>query len=105
MDDLYTDLLEFNKLQSLPDDVESVVQQYDSSLRTSVDKHARVKYKTITIRSEAVWYSEDIHEARRIRRKLELERKWRKNGLEVDLQIYCSKRQTSTRLVHATNTD
>ena len=77
--------------------------QYDYTLRTIIDKHAPVKSKAITIRSEAVWYTEEIHEARRIRRKLE--RKWRKSGLEVDFQIYTSQRQAVTRLVHKTKTD
>ena len=92
------DLLECLDLQSLPDDV----LHYDSSLRMIIDKHAPVKSKTITIRSEAVWYTEEIHEAGRIRRKLE--RKWRKR-LEVDFQIYINQRQAVTRLVHATKTD
>ena len=62
-----------------------------------------MKYKTITIRSEAAWYTEEIHEARRIRRKLE--RKRRKTGLEVDFQIYSNQRQAVTRLLHAIKTD
>ena len=78
-------------------------QRYDSALRTIIDKHAPVKSKNNTIRSEAVWYTEEIHEARRIRRKME--RKWRKSGLEVDFQIYSSQRQAVTRRVHATKTD
>ena len=78
VDDLCQDLLECNELNSLPDDVESAILQYDSALCTIINKHAPVKSKTITIRSEAEWYTEEIHEARRIRRKLE--RKWRKTG-------------------------
>ena len=62
-----------------------------------------MKYKTITIRFEAEWYTEEIHEARRIRRKLE--RKWRESGLEVDFQMYSIQRQAVTRLVHATKTE
>ena len=103
VDNLCKDLLESHDLQSLPDDVESAALQYDSTLRTIIDKHAPVKSKAITIRSEAVWYTEEIHEARRIRRKLE--RKWRKSGLEVDFQIYTSQRQAVTRLVHETKMD
>ena len=103
VDDLCKDLLQCHELKSLPDDVESAVLQYDSAMRTIIDKHAPVKSKIITIRSEAVWYTEEIHEARRIRRKLE--RKWRKTGLEVDFQIYSNQRQAVTRLVHATKTD
>ena len=103
VDDLCKDLLLCHELKSLPDDIESAVLQYDSALRTIIDKHAPVNSKTITIRSEAVWYTEEIHEARRIRRKLE--RKWRKTGLEVDFQIYSNQRQAVTRRVHATKTD
>ena len=103
VDDLCQDLLQCNELNSLPDDVESAILQYDSALRTIINKHAPVKSKTITIRSEAEWYTEDIHEARRIRRKLE--RKWRKTGLEVDFQIYGNQRQAVTRFLHATETD
>ena len=103
MDNLCKDLLESHDLQSLPDDVESAALQYDSTLRTIIDKHAPVKYKTFTIRSDAVWYTEETHEARRIRWKLE--RKWRLSGSEVDFQIYSSQRQAVTTLVHETKTD
>ena len=59
VDNLCQDLLERLDLQSLPDDV----LHYDDSLHTIIDKHAPVKSKTITIRAEAVWYTEEIHEA------------------------------------------
>ena len=103
VDDLCQDLLQCNELNSLPDDVESAILQYDSALRTSINKHAPAKSKTITIRSEAEWYTEEIHKARRIRRKLE--RKCRKTGLEVDFQIYSSQQQAVTRLLHAIKMD
>ena len=103
VDDLCQDLIQCNELNSLPDDVESAILQYDSALHTIINKHAPVKSKTITIRSEAEWYTEEIHKARRIRRKLE--RKWRKTGLEVDFQIYSNQRQAVTRLLHAIKTD
>ena len=100
MDDLCQDLLQCNEQNFLPDDVESAILQYDSALRTIINKHAPVK--TITIRSEAEWYTEEIHKARRIRRKLE--RKWRKTGLEVDFQIYSNQRQEGRRKVSASQT-
>ena len=59
VDNLCKDLLERLDLQSLPDDV----LHYDDSPHTIIDKHAPVTSKTITIRSEAVWYTEEIHEA------------------------------------------
>ena len=73
VDDLCKDLLQCHEFKSLPDDVESAVLQYDSALRTIIGKHAPVKSNNIrpTIRSESAWYTEEIHEARRIRRKLE----------------------------------
>ena len=74
VDDLCQDMLQCNEKNFLPDDVESAILQYDSALRTIINKHAPVKSKTITTISEAEWYTEEIHEARRIRRKLE--RKW-----------------------------
>ena len=55
VDNLCKDLLESHDLQSLPDDVESAALQYDSTLRTIIDKHTPVKSKAITIRCRMVY--------------------------------------------------
>ena len=99
MDSLRRDLATCWELHSLPGNVETAVQQYDSGVGAILDQYAPKKMKTVTVRPEAVWFDDDIHETRMIRRQLE--RRWRQSGLQVHYQIYCDQCQAVTRLVHA----
>ena len=66
--------------------VEDLVQAYSEGLSLLIDKHAPIRTKTITQRPNCPWYSDELHEAKHLRRKLE--RRWRKSRLTVDHQIY-----------------
>ncbi len=66
--------------------VDNLVLQYNTVLSSLVDRHAPLKIKTITIRPSAEWYTEEIDEAKRVRRRLE--KRSRRTGLYVDSQQY-----------------
>ena len=50
-----------------------------------VEKHDPVRTKTFVMRPGCPWFSEEIHHAKHLRRKLE--RKWRKSRLTIDLNL------------------
>ena len=81
MDSLRRDLATCRELHSLPGNVETAAQQYDSALGAILDQYSPKKTKTITVRPDAVWFDDHIHYARRIIRQLE--RRWRQSGLQV----------------------
>ena len=51
---------------------EGLLQQYDTCRRALVDHHAPMCHKTITLRLYSAWYSQELTEAKKQRRKLEL---------------------------------
>jgi len=51
-----------------------------------VDKHAPLRTKSITLRPTCPWYTDELHEAKHIKRNLE--RKWLKSRLTIDHEIY-----------------
>lgn len=67
-------------------DVDHLVQQYDTLLRSIMDKHAPVKRGVVTIRPAAPWYTNKVYVEKRKRQRLE--RKWRRTRLQGDRQEY-----------------
>ena len=65
---------------------DELVSAYNDELLTLMDKHAPKQTKTITIRPTCAWYTEGLHEAKHVKRRLE--RKWRKSKLTIDHDIY-----------------
>ena len=63
-----------------------MVHHYNSRLNTLVDKHAPLQNKTITIRPKAPWFTDDIQEAKRCKRRAE--RRMIKSGLSTDRELY-----------------
>ena len=74
----------FSDVQST--DLSSLVDIYDSTLRSLIDKHAPQKKRWISIRAKAPWYISEVTEQKRIRRNLE--RKWRSTRSQSDRQHY-----------------
>ena len=71
---------------SPPDNVTDIVSKYNDTLCELADKHAPLIEKKVTVRPRAPWYTNDIHEAKRMRRRLE--HKWLKTALTVDWLAY-----------------
>ena len=70
VDDLHLDLQICEQVLSLPEHVHLAVARYETALGTLIDKYAPLRGKTVTIRSDVEWFDDDIHGARRQRRKL-----------------------------------
>ena len=80
-----------NDLQSVlakapVNNLSEITEHYNNALRQVLDKHAPEKSKVITIRPAAPWYSEEIAECKKLRRKLE--RHWRKTKCPDDYDAY-----------------
>ena len=63
-----------------------LAEQFNLVLRELLDKHAHERTKTVTLRPNAPWYTEEVREAKRVKRRLE--RKMTKSNLEIDKQLY-----------------
>ena len=54
-----------------PDALNDLVKCYNSTLSAALDRHAPLVTKFITVRPLVPWFSEDIRESRRERRRAE----------------------------------
>ena len=77
--------------------VSDLTDTYNSKVTAVLDKHAPTKKKTITVRPKPKWYSEDIDECRKEKRKAE--KKWRKTKLTVHKQIYKEKQRSLNKMI------
>ncbi|XP_052791708.1 uncharacterized protein LOC128225851 [Mya arenaria] len=82
-DILSSDLL---KLSQSTSDADTLVSSYNSELSALIDNHAPLCLKTITLRPSCPWYTEELHGAKHVKRKLE--RKWQISRLNVDHLMY-----------------
>ena len=63
----------------------------------TLDKHVLLMTRTIVQRPRVPWFSQEIREVKRRRRKAE--KKWRKSRLESDLITFKAKRNFTTCLM------
>ncbi len=68
------------------DDLEHLVDSYNSTLTEIIDNHAPVIKKKIIIRPNTNWYNSNLRQAKVIRRRLE--RRFLKSNLESDRQAF-----------------
>ena len=78
---------------SLPDlfassssSLDYLIDQYNRVLTTILETHAPLQKKLVTLRPAAPWYSEEINNLKRSRRKLE--RRWRMTKLPSDRKLF-----------------
>ena len=69
-----------------PDNIEELVNLYNTTLSDTLDSHAPARTKMITIKHHSPWFTQEIQEAKQKRRRAE--RQWRKTRLAVHLDIY-----------------
>ena len=69
----------------------AIVDQYEKTLKETLEKHAPLKRRTITLRPLAPWYNEEIGKAKRQRRRLE--RRWRSSKLCIHREMYAKQCQ------------
>ena len=80
--------------------LEAYVNSNNSILSALLDKHAPLRTRTRVSRPVVPWYSNEINDAKRSRRKAE--RKWRRTRLLVDFADFKRKRNKVTNLMNKT---
>ncbi|VDI25686.1 Hypothetical predicted protein [Mytilus galloprovincialis] len=83
--------------------VDELANQYDSELRDVVEKHAPLVTKSVLLRPNTQWYSDELRESKRNRRRVE--RKWSETGLEIHRQIFKERCSRTGKLLHQTKQD
>ena len=94
------DIITSSVLQNCNGNLDELVSHYNDGLRSLIDKHAPLRSKTILLRPNSPWYTEDLHDAKHLRRKLE--RKWKRTKLTIDHQIYRQQCTSVNKLLHQT---
>ena len=75
----------------------SLLEQYDTTLSTLLDKHAPVLRRTITIRPKVSWFNGDIKMAKQKRRQLG--RRWRQSRLTIHGDLFKEQRRYVNQLI------
>ena len=73
-------------ISDLPNKLDDLVALYDSELSGIFNRHVPIKKRTVTIRPEAPWYSEELKSEKREKRRLE--RRWRASRSMRDREAY-----------------
>ena len=71
---------------------EDPIKLYFSSLRSILDQHAPVQKRLLPIRPYSPWYTDEITQANKERRRCEIQ--WRDTGLTVHYQIFIKQRNS-----------
>ncbi len=75
----------------------SVADYYCSSLASLLDRHAPLQTRMLRVRPYSPWYSPEIIDAKKLRRRYE--DLWRSTGLHVHLEMYKAQRQIVLNLI------
>ncbi|XP_072022913.1 uncharacterized protein [Amphiura filiformis] len=95
----FTELLQ-KRMSEFPLDCEDpnvLTDAYESLTKSVLDEVCPITTRERTIRHRLPWYNEDIHLARRIRRRLE--RKWRKSQSEEDNEEFVAQKNQVIKLI------
>jgi len=71
VDEMAADLLRLDLIVSPPDDLESMIDSYNSTLRALVDKHVPLRTKGVPRTSLGTMVDRECRESKRLTRKLE----------------------------------
>ena len=80
-----------------PDGVDDLLDLYNATLLGLLNKHAPEKEKVVPDRPSSPWINEAVIKAKQARRRAE--RKKRKTGLVVHIEIYKQARNNVTKLI------
>ena len=83
--------------QDPPSEPVKLVDCYNTTLAGLLDRRAPLKTKTVTVRPQVPWYSEEILEAKRARRRAE--RKWRTTRSVADFVSFKRHKNNVTHLL------
>ena len=84
--DFQSDLISSLKLPLASDGLNELVYEFCNALITTLDLHAPMISKEIVARPKAPWFTNELRNLKRRRRRLE--RSMRKSGLESDKQAF-----------------
>ena len=85
-----------------PEDMDSLVRMYNTTLRSLLDKHAPLKMRN-TKKRKSAWYNDEIHRARQKRRKLT--RAWQKTPTTTNMKAMLSQRDTVRQQIDQAKSD
>jgi len=71
VDEMAADLMRSDLIVSPPDDLESMMDSYNTTLRALVDKHVPLRTKRSQERRSARWFDRECRKSKRLTRKLE----------------------------------
>ena len=83
--------------------VDDKVQQYNTILTELADTHAPMQTRTVTLRPHHPWFTDEVKEAKQLRRKLE--RQWLSSGLTIHLEMFKHQRNHVTKLIQESKTE
>ena len=81
-----------------PNTLDELVECYNNTLRSVLDKHAPVLARRLKSQSRPPWFNDEIVKARRERRSAE--RKWRARRLNSDLAVFKAKRNFALHVMN-----
>ena len=84
-------------MKSQSNDLNCLVDQYDSQLSSILDSHAPLKERIVTLRPFSPWYSPEIKAE--IKKRRNLEKRWRITRLTVDRDLFVAQRNTVKNLI------
>ena len=79
------------------------LETYNTKLRELIDKHAPECERTIVLRPHAPWYTEELRDAKRHKRRLE--KQWRESRLIIHHQLYREACAEMNKLLHQAKSD
>jgi len=93
-----------NSLRDFPYEgsLDHQVDFYNMAVLSALDEHCPVTLRTHKFKFQPAWYTDEIHLARRNRRRLE--RKWSKSGNPDDHRLYLDEIHAFSKLVRASKT-
>ncbi|PFX18818.1 hypothetical protein AWC38_SpisGene16788 [Stylophora pistillata] len=81
-----------------PNTLDELVECYNNTLRSVLDKHAPIRARHLKSQSRPPWFNDEIVKARRERRSAE--RKWRASRLNSDLAVFKAKRNLALHVMN-----
>ena len=94
---LMSDIQDSELLCNPSPDLDTLCTQYNSALKSALDRHAPEKTRTVTVRSHTEWMNDSILAEKRRRRQYE--RLWVASKLEVHHQMYKQQRDFVNSLI------
>ena len=83
--------------------VGEMVEAYDTGIRRIVDHHAPLVVKTVTLRPNSPWYTDELRREKHNRRRAE--RTWLRTGLVIHRQVYRAQCVIVNRMLLAAKRD